>query len=1321
MNTRACMKHFQQKQTKEIRNSSGIALVITLLMLSVITFLAVAFLVLTRGHRDSVTTSLDLETAKAASQAGLARAQSEIIARMMAHHDLLNYDYMASHNFINPNGFIAGLADPNNVNYDHYNGKGGVSTVMSSITNPADWAQNIANLIYDPRPPVFIKTNAGPAFPVDFRFWVDLNRNGKFETNGYLPSIGNNGLPVQDPNNQGAFLSNFFNGEPEWIGGLQYPEYPHSATNRFLMRYAYLVLPIGKTLDFNYIHNYSKSLDGGPIPPPPAMPPPGLGAAVDGFVRDQGVGSWELNLAALLWELNNDIYINAAGPYKYVEGKAANSGYAFDDAYSFLRFRYNTSYGGPYPLSLAAYFGPTTPNYNLDGIDEYGTEALALYPSTNAPWPGSYATNNFYNTYQDVFNPGKTSPAFITNRLLPAGFYTNSYDRYTFQRMLAAIGTGSTPELQTYVYGDVITTNPALQPPTVLRTKVNLNYDNTFQIANGLNTSPTTLIPWTAEIAGAPVGIPQNGALGFFTNAAESLLRSQDFRITNYLVGGLPPNQVLIPTNLSYVHFGVTNIPVYNSLNPSIRYTENLHRMLQLAANIYDDTRTNKMTPPGTLPLPYPSVFRPIFFATNYGGTNRVVYIAGYTNVNTDAIFQISKGFVDVTDSNNFPANTFYNGNIWGIPWVVGAVKGLPAFDRYVPDISWAVTRKLLFARQPVPGTPFGNAIARPAFTNQFFIMSISNIFGLDAWNSYASNISLPAPFEVIATTVVSVVLTNNSAGNPGGFVTNFINSTNYFSRFWTNGAGKFLDPRHSSSGMLGFLQTNVPSLPPSYFSETQHRFVPVYVDLTNDFGYQLGTFLSNDLRQTAWPVYGWTLSVTNRVMYALVDPGSGQAFDFVNLGPFGTNLILTNILYGNAPPAVGSGSTPNTKYWDPTPGPSGLSAGLSNQIANGISFDPNDFGQELVGVSVGNSNLYFSCSNDTAAVVFTGVTNTLIANDPLVHYTVGDLTPPLTQNVPPVTDTSQVLTYNDRYEPWPNRIEPGFGANMTLKDPQITSSDDWNFPANKFPSIGWLGRVHRGTPWQTIFLKADPDALINGVNPNQQAWIGSWVSTFDTYPTNDYALLDLFTAAPNDNAARGLLSVNQTNSAPWYALFSGIALNTNAPYLGAHSVGPPIGSNLVLDPTIIGSLVDGMYIITNGANNQPVTNFIAGINVLRSLEPDQTFHSLGSVFKSPILSTESPFLPGPAGDFKDEEVEAIPQQVAGLLKLGQPQFVIYSFGQALKPKDIYFGGPPNFNLCTNYQITGEFVTRTVCHIVGDPTAANLRIQVDSFNILPAD
>ncbi len=39
-----------------------------------------------------------------------------------------------------------------------------------------------------------------------------------------------------------------------------------------------------------------------------------------------------------------------------------------------------------------------------------------------------------------------------------------------------------------------------------------------------------------------------------------------------------------------------------------------------------------------------------------------------------------------------------------------------------------------------------------------------------------------------------------------------------------------------------------------------------------------------------------------------------------------------------------------------------------------------------------------------------------------------------------------------------------------------------------------------------------------------------------DNYPTNDWVLPDLFTTALNDNSARGLLSVNQTNYAAWAA-----------------------------------------------------------------------------------------------------------------------------------------------------------------------------------------
>ena len=1043
-----------------------------------------------------------------------------------------------------------------------------------------------------------------------------------------------------------------------------------------------------------------------------------------------------MNLAGLLWNLNLNNYPLPVS-YNYVLATTPNFGAAFDDAYSFLYFRYNARYGAPsYPLSLFSFFGALAPNFNLDGIDEYGTAPVAYYPPPpfTAPWPGSYATNYFYNV-QDVFNTNKTSRAFV-NRLLLAGSYSDSYDRYTFQRLLATIGTGSAPELQTFVYGDVTTTNPAVQPPTVLRPKVNINYDNSYQIANGLNTSPAVLSPWANNPA---------GPLAFFTNAAESLLRSQNFRVTNYLVAGVVPNQVFVPTNISFIHFGLTNIPVYSSLNPSIRYTEQLHRMLQVAANIYDATRPNAVPLPGQ-PLPFPSVFRPLFYTTNYGGTNQVLYIVGYTQVTTDGANRIlnmlpAPGVRNSGIGLKVPWDTTIgiNDNVWGIPWVVGAVKGLPAFDRYVSGTSWMITRKLLFARKPVPGrtvsgVPYtnGNPSLPPVYTNQFFLASISNVFGVDALNAYAANITTNV--QIIATNCVSIVLTNNSGSNPGGFATVIGSWTNYTTNFW-RGYGSQVNAA-MTGGMLAILQTNAVPLPQSYFSEFNRNFLPVSSDFSmpnfnlGQLQTTNGTFQSVDLSQTTWPVYNWTLTVTNLVMYALVNPTTGQVYDFVNLGPFGTNLVLTNILNSGVPMAyvqpgggVGSGvGASSPTYWVPTPVPGRPSQGVLNQINNGMNLDQY-FAAELKGQTTAlingsnaiiNSNLYFSCSNDVVATVFTGVTNTLLVNDPLVHYTVGDLTPPL-------ADSSLILTKNSRYEPWPTTSYTNYyRANMTLKDPLIFQSDNWNFPTNKFPSVGWLGRVHRGTPWQTIFMKADVSPLVApGLTLNEQTWINSWVSTLDTYPTNDYALLDLFTAAPNDNASRGLLSVNQTNSAPWYALLCGLLVNTNISYPPAR---PAYPTNLVLDPTTIAPLLDGYVVITNDSNGNPVTNFLAGINNVRDLEADQTFHSLGRVFQAPVLSISSPFLPGPAGAFTDEEVEAIPQQVAGLLKVGQPQFVIYGYGQALKPKDIYFGGQASlFNLCTNYQITGEFLTRTVCHVVGDPTAANVKIQVDSFNIIPAD
>ena len=100
-------------------------------------------------------------------------------------------------------------------------------------------------------------------------------------------------------------------------------------------------------------------------------------------------------------------------------------------------------------------------------------------------------------------------------------------------------------------------------------------------------------------------------------------------------------------------------------------------------------------------------------------------------------------------------------------------------------------------------------------------------------------------------------------------------------------------------------------------------------------------------------------------------------------------------------------------------------------------------------------------------------------------------------------------------------------------------------------------------------------------------------------------------------------------------------------------------------------------------------------------------------------MTTLSPYL-----DLTPEQVqfgiddfayERIPQQIAGLLRLGQPRFVIYAYGQALKPEHIN----PSTGVVDNYQITAEFATRTVLRVEGTPQRP--RTVVESFNILPPD
>ena len=161
----------------------GIALVITLIMLSVTLVMAIAFLALARRERNSVSTTTDTTTARLAADSALAAAQSQIMANALAtNNGLYNFGLLVSTNFVNTFGFVPAIASPTNVNYFHYWNSPSLLSPGPISSSAADFIQNVANLQYLPRPPVFIQTNA--AGSNDFRFYLDLNRNGQFDDTG---------------------------------------------------------------------------------------------------------------------------------------------------------------------------------------------------------------------------------------------------------------------------------------------------------------------------------------------------------------------------------------------------------------------------------------------------------------------------------------------------------------------------------------------------------------------------------------------------------------------------------------------------------------------------------------------------------------------------------------------------------------------------------------------------------------------------------------------------------------------------------------------------------------------------------------------------------------------------------------------------------------------------------------------------------------------------------------------------------------------------------------------------------------------------------
>src|SRR5206468_2881029 len=130
-------------------------------------------------------------------------------------------------------------------------------------------------------------------------------------------------------------------------------------------------------------------------------------------------------------------------------------------------------------------------------------------------------------------------------RLAAASARTNSYDRYTFSRLQAQLGTDSAPETG----------------------KINLNYVNVDNYGNVAPNMATNFIAWNAE--------------QFFTNVAVRLLVN-----AGYSVGAKSKSSPYNPTNILVTDGVSTNFSI--QIWPTNLYTTSVHRLLQVAANLYD-------------------------------------------------------------------------------------------------------------------------------------------------------------------------------------------------------------------------------------------------------------------------------------------------------------------------------------------------------------------------------------------------------------------------------------------------------------------------------------------------------------------------------------------------------------------------------------------------------------------------------------------------------------------------------------------------------------------------------------------------------------
>jgi hypothetical protein len=748
-------------------------------------------------------------------------------------------------------------------------------------------------------------------------------------------------------------------------------------------------------------------------------------------------------------------------------------------------------------------------------------------------------------------------------------------------------------------------------------------------------------------LAGATPPLNTDNSVGFFTNVASRLL-------------------------LSELNLDLTRIQIY----PTNQYTPAVHRLLQVTANVYDATTTNL----------YPSVFRPLFSRDADGlGTN--VFISGYM-LQTNLITEGSETDSVVTPDLALPINTSdlaaaggqvinLATNVYGIPWIIGAKKGFPNFNEFSLESAFQITRKLQYMR---------NTNTWQYASNQMYIMSITNFYGVECWNSYSNSYPRTGsgPVAILARANMGINLTNDApffVPVTRTFQASTIVLINSWPGYGTVGSS-FLLPFSTNAYVL-WLTNSVYNYGPNTMPPfTPPGFIPASMNGSN--------YLNNGTP----PLPHFGLLTTNRLQLAIIDysagPNNGRIIDYVQLNGMDSSRDLNAEIadpddYGlwsanitNDSPLGVFNQVHYSRYGSPplSVEDSGDGGGWSTASIPGLPFATpaadqfyfnRFFAHSLTTTYVDPNTLKLYTLTYTATNLLAPYTTTRTrvqrltwqANDPLVHYLASDLTDTFAD-----ANAQHVITWpdnlgllNDRYMPWGghqpiNLNYPDFNTvnayNLTIKDPLVFSSDSWDFPTNESLAGDWLGRVHRGTPWQTIYLKSS-DILgesQNGVNIGANTWM-NWTGDLDANdaanmaPVRDWHLASLLASMFNTNDFRSLFSVNNPNPDAWRVLLDGLTVLTNA-------------------------TPNTLLVISS---NSPQASAIA--MAIQSARPGQFFRDVGDILATPQLTEQSPFLNWSSSvqqeiGISDEAYEMIPSQLLSLLRADSIGSIVPVNGQPL-------------------------------------------------------